>query len=509
MKKKPLLFIVLLLVLSLPAVLPLFHHGFFLTDDGEWMIIRLSAFYPALHDSQFPVRFLQRLNFGYGYPVAEFLYPGIMYLGTFLHVLKIGFIPSIKIIIGISLIGSALFTYLWLSKHFSRTASVIGALFALYLPYHLYDAYTRGSVGELFALLWVPFILWQIERKSIFFVSIGIGMLILAHNSMALLFLPVLFIYGFLQKVFSLRLLILSFLLGVLLSSFFIIPAIFELPYTIFSQTAVSNPLSYFADIQLIGYASLFILLLTIAAFFINKKDFKKDKAIIILFFLVSLLTLFFSIPLSSTFWHLPQVALLQFPFRLLSYLTIAMAFLSAVIITLFNNKYPWVTSVILICFLVFSAFPYSMPQSYFDKGEGFYYTNDATTTVKDEYMPVWVKQKPLQRPNKIIEIQKGEGVIGSSIATSKSLTFIVDIQKPAIVQVNIIYWPGWTATIDSNLTALSYNNPHGVMTIIVPEGKHAIRFSFGESPLRLFSDVLSVIAFLSLLIVTKKYAQR
>src|ERR1700722_14282859 len=154
MKKKELLIILLLLALSIPAVLPLFHHGFFQSDDGEWMIIRLSAFYQAMHDGQFPVRFLQRLNFGYGYPVAEFLYPGSFYLGVLLHIIRFGFVNSIKIIFGLSLVGSSLFTYLWLRKLFARFPSFVGALFTLYLPYHLYDVYKRGSVGEVFALLW-------------------------------------------------------------------------------------------------------------------------------------------------------------------------------------------------------------------------------------------------------------------------------------------------------------------------------------------------------------------
>src|SRR6266498_4351646 len=79
MKKKIFLSLLFIILFSLPAILPLLHPGFFSTDDGEWMIIRLSAFYPAFADGQFPVRFMERLNFGYGYPVAEFLYPGIMY----------------------------------------------------------------------------------------------------------------------------------------------------------------------------------------------------------------------------------------------------------------------------------------------------------------------------------------------------------------------------------------------------------------------------------------------
>src|SRR5215469_14540665 len=118
MKKNEFLIILLLIVFTLPSVLPLVHHGFFQTDDGEWMVIRLSAFYQALHDGQFPVRFLQRLNFGYGYPVAEFLYPGSFYFGSVLHIIRFGFVNSIKLVFGISFICSAFFTYFWLKRFF-------------------------------------------------------------------------------------------------------------------------------------------------------------------------------------------------------------------------------------------------------------------------------------------------------------------------------------------------------------------------------------------------------
>ncbi|MBI5019227.1 hypothetical protein HZB58_03065 [Candidatus Gottesmanbacteria bacterium] len=75
-RRLPVIWPVLLIGIALFAVLyPLMRPGFFVSDDGEWMIIRLSAFYQSLADGQFPVRYLGRLNNSYGYPVANFLYP--------------------------------------------------------------------------------------------------------------------------------------------------------------------------------------------------------------------------------------------------------------------------------------------------------------------------------------------------------------------------------------------------------------------------------------------------
>ena len=116
------LIITLIIVASLPSFFGLFHKGFFVTDDGEWMIIRFSAFYQSLADGQFPVRLLHRLNFDFGYPVATFLYPGFMYAGVPFHLLKIGFIGTIKILLGLSLVGTTIFTYLWLKELFNKKA---------------------------------------------------------------------------------------------------------------------------------------------------------------------------------------------------------------------------------------------------------------------------------------------------------------------------------------------------------------------------------------------------
>src|SRR5690348_11373513 len=107
-KKSTLFFTILVCVLIIPAIFSLFHGGFFQTDDGTWMVIRFSAFYEALRSGQFPVRFLPRLNFGYGYPVADFLYPLFMYIGLPIHVVGFGFVNTIKIIFGLSVVTSGI-----------------------------------------------------------------------------------------------------------------------------------------------------------------------------------------------------------------------------------------------------------------------------------------------------------------------------------------------------------------------------------------------------------------
>lgn len=510
MKKKELLIILLLLVFSIPSVLPLAHHGFFQTDDGEWMIIRLSAFYQALHDGQFPVRFLQRLDFNYGYPVAEFLYPGSFYFGSLLHIIRFGFVNSIKGVIGFSLLGSLIFTYFWLNKLLSKFASVIGALFALYLPYHLYDVYKRGSVGEVFAFVWVPFIFWQIERKSFFFTSVGIALLIISHNTLAALFLPLIIcymareIYKSKKRKQNLYYYIYTLLIGLGLSAFFWLPILFELRDTVFSSMQVSQWSNYFATIGQIGIAS-YVVLLLVFILFIFKRVKPAKHLLTIIFCAVSIISIFMATSGSSFLWNIIPSTFVQFPFRFLSIIVVTIPFLAAFSVSILKGKVQWVTAAVLLIILIYSAYPFSKPTLYFDKGEGYYYTNDATTTVQDEYTPVWVKQKPLKSPDQKVVIEKGSGSVSTIDQTNNSLAVAVSLKKSSIIQINTIYWPGWQAKLDGKPVAIFYSNLQGVMTFQIPAGEHSLRLVFGETPLRLFADILSLFSLIGLVI----FAQR
>jgi len=499
-QKKDLLLLGLLVVLAIPALLPLFHPGFFVTDDGEWMIIRLSSFYQALHDGQFPVRFLGRLNFEYGYPVATFLYPGFMYVGVLLHVAKLSFVTAIKVILGLSLVGTTLFTYMWLRKVFTKkSAAFLGAFVSLYLPYHLYDVYTRGSVGEVFALLWVPFTLWMIERKNIFFISFGIGLLLLSHNTLGLLFLPVLFLYALLRKV-ALKEILISFSGGVFLSAFFIVPAIFELSLTQFSKTVIADPTHYLAKLSLIGLATCAVIIVSCVLYLFKKQLQKEHKGLLFFFLLIS----FFAALLSSAYavgvWQIIPSSFIQFPFRLLSYLVVSLSFLTACLIAETDKKVKYVLIGGIILLSVFSSYQFLTPKAYTAKGEGFYVTNEATTTVQDEYMPLWVQHKPTTRPQEKVVIKDGSGQIANIVSTNKKVSFTFAAKEKSVVTINTIYWPGWEIFVDNNRTNFSYNNPIGVMQFTVQQGTHAVVGVFHETAIRLISDLISLLAFIVLL---------
>jgi hypothetical protein len=380
------------------AAYPLFHAGFFVTDDGEWMLIRFD-FHQALVDGQFPVRWLGRLNFAYGYPAANFMYPGFMYLGEFFRLLGFGYVTTVKLILGISLVGSGIFTYLWLRQRFSDFSSFVASIIYVYAPYHLYDIYKRGSVGEVLALCVVPFVLWMLDRKNLFFTALGIALLVLSNNTLAALFLPVIIIYYLLsQEKIMYFFLLKSVVLGLGVSSFFWIPALYDLQYTVFSQVDVSSITEYFQEAQS-QYLSIFSIIFlgitvvtALASYSFVKQVSKNIYYPAVLFFVILLGVLVMNLSFSQALWKILPISFIQFPFRLFSLEMLSVSYLTCLVISLCKGKIQYVLAVALFILLSFPNFVFVPHIKYMDKGDDYYATNDATTTVKNEYMPTWVK---------------------------------------------------------------------------------------------------------------------
>ncbi len=498
-KRSNIIFLCLSLIFVVPALIGLLHPGFFATDDGNWMVIRFSAFYEALRNGQFPVRYLPRLNDGFGYPVADFLYPLFMYIGVLIHILRFNFVDTIKVILGLSLLFSSVFTYLWLRKFFDNISSFVGATLYTLFPYHLYDVYKRGSVGEVLALSIAPFIFWQTERKNYIFTGLGIALLVTAHNTLAFIFFPFLILYMLLKK--EILFMFKSFVLGLLLSAFFWLPALYDKQFTVFDKTPVSDFSGYFLnlkDLNLLGPVFFVIVLCSFALLYFDRK---KET---IYFLTTTLITALFVFPVTSLFWkYFPFTSYIQFPFRLISYVLLGASFLAASQINLLKGKIKILFAVLFIGVILYSAKDFLVPQNYQYYPDTFYSTNQDTTTVKNEYMPKWVKNIPTDQTSKITVI-KGNAKVQNLFTNGNKTTLFINTSSYSVLQYNSVYFPGWVVKVDNMKTAIDYKT-NGLIRFTVNKGNHNIEIYFTETPLRLFSDMLSFLGLILILILLVK----
>ncbi len=478
--------IVGVMVAAIIVCLPLTKKGFFISDDGEWMVIRLSAFFQSFREGQFPVRFLGRLNNSYGYPVANFLYPGFLYIGSFIHILGFSFVNSIKIILFSSVLGGGIFIFYWLRNFFSEKASMLGALGFIFSPYLLFDIYKRGSVGEVLAIFAVTALLYAVEVNAAWLVSIFSAAVILSHNSLAALFIPLIVLYLLIRKRAGL---LVPVILGIGMTTFFWFPAIYEQRYVLFPMIVVSHPEQYFIDISKIFLFGL----VNILAFFITLRNGKRN--VVHTFFLwVFGISIIMATAASSPIWTIPVIGkLFQFPYRFISLILVAGPWLiawSETIITK-ENKRGLITALFLLWF--FPAYFILSHIDFTDRTEGYYTTNEGTTTVANEYMPRWIKEFSGSRAHQRLVFYQGQGKIEAKTLSTQKIAATIYADEPSTIQINSIYYPGWGITVDDQYISPDYQNVYGLMRVPVPSGKHTFVAEFRETIPRFIADGISV----------------
>lgn len=539
-KYQSLLIIFFIILISIPVILPFLHKGYFPTHDGEWAVVRMGDMFRSLRDHQFPVRYSGNLNFGYGYPLFNFTYPAPYYIGTGLHFFKFGFVDSVKILFLLSVIFSGIAMYL-ASKELWRNkiAGIISAIFYIYLPYRIVDLYARGSIGESLSFIFFPLILYftvkilDDSRFKIYmlFASISYALLIATHNIMAVLFTPVLLIFILFRIVLSKKskdyLTILFFmLLSYGLSAFFWLPALLEKHNILLSQIPIADRNIYFVTIQQlllprwgyglpdhpdgfsyqIGPAHAVILVLLILSllflWFKKRKSYKEiTNRIAAVFTIVTIILTLFMFSFTAPIWKItPLLREINYPWTLLAVIGFLIALLAGFL--WLQNKFMRYAVIGLGVLVVIFVFPHAKPEYYFDKGDAYYLTNEATTTSSQELMPLWVKKNPIERSVKKVEILNGGGEVSNMLTTSKRINFSVNIKARSWIRVNTIYWPGWEAFVDDKLVSISYNNSAGLIEFLLPEGKHDVQVRFGETPTRYLADAISLLSFLVLVIL-------
>jgi hypothetical protein len=502
---KKLLVIILLILLTLPAVNALFRPGFFPSHDGEWMVIRLSAFHQALADGQFPVRWSIRLNHGFGYPVLNFLYPLPFYLGELGYLISGSFTQAIKLVFIFSFWASSLTMFYWLKSKFSGWPALAGSLVYSYAPYRFVDTYVRGSVGESLGFVFIPVLFYAVDlipkkpKIGIILGALAAAATILSHN-VFIIFVILAIVYGVLSLPRrDFKFLALSLALAAALSAYFWLPALLELKLVYASKLVVANPIDHLASFsQLVlpswgygasatgaGAMSMQIGLVNLGVI-LASLIFRRRH----LFLITNLVAIFLMYRLAGPFWSiLPGVSVIQFPWRLLSLTTFATAVLAADLI-----KKP-IVAILVSSVVILLNLSYARPQEFTFLPDAYYATNDDTTTVQGEYLPLWVSQPPRQRIPERAVFVSGEGSITEFKETNTQIHFLVEpVQKEptAVVKVNQLYYPGWLVTVNGQPVPvdLSYN---GVMAFTVPKSRSGVLIRWQEPGYRQVVDYLSL----------------
>ena len=290
-----------------------------------------------------------------------------------------------------------------------------------------------------------------------------------------------------------------SILLGLGLSSFFWGPALNDKQFTVFDSTSIAVSSQYFLGPQYIGLfggTSLVAILLS------GVLCFRQRSSLVTYFLGIVFLGSFFALPLSLIFWKLLPLGLfVQFPFRFLSIVAVGVGYIFAVFIDSVPKKLRIFVITIAIILIYISAWGFLAPKQFQNYPDTFYSTNQDTTTVKNEYMPKWVKRVPENVTGKIA----ADGIVLNITDTGSNILFTVDSRSASTVRINTVYFPGWEASVDGKKTVITHDNPYGFIEVQIEQGKHIVKISFRETPVRLLYDTISFLSIVMLLLMSMK----
>lgn len=532
-------FILLFLIgLTCVPLLSLFHVGFPSTHDGPDHVARIANFFISLSEGNIVPRWASNLNWGYGHPILMFLYPLSSYIASFFILIGFSVIDSTKMVFGVSFVLSALTMYLWVGNVWGKRAGLIAALLYVFAPYRFVDLYVRGAIGEHVAFIFPPLICYFLfklaknassttrnsQPATLYSIglTISVAFLILSHNALSLMFLPIIGLYGvyiFFTEAKKNSLFIayclLSMFFGFTLSAFFWIPAYFEGKYTlrdiVTRGTVIDRFVSWIDFVKIswnygqsdtlpksVGIAQISALI-TLGFLCIRKWVSGKEKSILTGAFVLLCLVQFIQTDGSAFFWkNFAILQKFQFPWRFLSVTVFLTALIGGISYSILTRRVAKHWSLLFLTVLILgSTYIMWQPKGYITKPESFYTGVYYSTTDTGESSPIWSIRFMEHRPTAPMEIIEGQGQILPTERTTTRRSYEVEADGPTRILENTLYFPGWIVNVDGKATEVEFQDPQyrGLMTFRISGGKHRIDVVFTDTKVRTIANLVSLMS--------------
>ncbi|OGJ37798.1 MAG: hypothetical protein A2383_01780 [Candidatus Pacebacteria bacterium RIFOXYB1_FULL_39_46] len=533
----------MILIISLGIIL----GGIFLAirkmriSQGMWYsfddvhVIRTVAMAHELERGQFPVRILSDFGNGGGYLFFNFYSPLVYYLTAGLVFLGNHPLNAVKLAFQLCYLLGALGMWTWLRRLFPQKpwVAVIGSLLLIGSGYFNYDAYVRGSLGELSGFALTPWLFWLYEnlktsprnKLSIGLLALAISTFMYVHMITAFIVLPFLGLrwiwdlYFHQLKPTKRWNLAWAGLLSIGLSASYLLPVIVEKSLVWYSQidyVTQGFQSGFVSFVELVGWqknADPTILPMTVGswlslsagiAIIFSWQQLKRltGKQMMVQsslwWFAVSglLLALFIQSKWSRVIWENSSLLqMTQFPSRYL--MIISLLAVLIVSLGLANWKKDLIAILLGITLLSLTWWqnqPLMTPS-------GYYFTDEfraedlcSSSTWQYEYLPKWTQEC----------LPKGHSF---PIATSSEALEILDVQvadnltsleiktngKPGELIITRYYFPGWQIKSDQQILESYPVGKYGLLGARISTNQTQLSVQFTDTPIRTWANNISI----------------
>lgn len=552
--------------LSYVAIKPLFISGFFPIHDNT-QVQRVFEMKKSLAGGMLPVRWVEDLGYGFGYPIFNFYAPFAYYIGGFFSLLGFDPLTATKIMLGLGIIISGITMFFFAKEFWGKIGGLVSGILYLFAPYHALNIFVRGDFAEIWAYAFIPLVflgIYKISKqpKSWFWIilsSLSFAAIIISHNLTAMMVTPFIIAYALVLVITSSRNNRSSFIfhlssfifLGLLLSAFYWLPVFAEMNYTnVASQIGggadfrdhfvcpgqlwespwgfggsaagcADDGLSFRVGKIHIVLVSISLIVLFLIFNHLFKVEESKNIRNAIIFFIISFLaSIFLMLEISRPIWEaIPQMAYFQYPWRFLALTVFTASFLGGSVMVLSKSKIislflgsALITAIIFINTKLFTPqYIKNVKSDDFISGLNLKWQ---TSKISDEYMP-----QNFAKPNNENEIPDSKFTAENNKTKIKMLddsirqfsAKITSGQNSKII-INLAYFPAWHAYLDNS--EIQYQVFDKGLRVAVPKGEHILNIKFIQTPIEKFANILTLAGVIALFIgiithVLTKYVKK
>jgi len=514
-------------------------------DDITFHLLRTVQLDHLWSQGVFYSRLAPDLGWGYGYPIFNFHPAFSYYVALLLSRAGLGLNLGVRVTLGLTFPILGLGVYVLARDFLREEGAIAAAVAAMYAPYAAYNPLVRGALAEALGWALLPWALWAVGRAAR-----GAGrrwwvcgalfsaVLLFTHMTAAVVGVVLLALYALMEALSPspapLRTRALGAAvalgLGFGLVLFFWLPAVAERPLIQWERTLAGFPGGYAA--HLLSLRELFALQ-PVRPDLVNPSPLRSLGLIPALLALPALLTLPFAprrqplffggvlvgavlltLPVSSPLWEsITLLRTFQFSCRFLGPASIALAVLVGRTVDLLPGRPGRLLGAGLAALALIAADFSWLKPSYCPSWEhpslqGLRQFEQSTglmgVTSYGEYLPRAVEIWPTRPAETVFDpASLPEGATVQEEQTGPlSAEGWVESPQPFRLTVNRFFYPGWRAWVDGNPVEVAPETEWGRFTFPVPAGRHHLAVRFGETPLRLAADLLSVLSLLALALI-------
>lgn len=524
----------LVLILGLLISWPIFQSGYFSHHD-DLQVMRVFEMRKCIEDFQIPCRWVSDLGFGNGYPLFNYYNVLPYYIGG-LASFVLGFINSAKLLFLISVILAPFSMFFLMKELFGKYPALVASTLYTFAPYRALDIYVRGAVSESFAIAIIPLVFYfalkvvrEGKQKNGIFLSLSIGAFLTSHNIMTLLFTPLIIAFFAIvlwkESKAKISQVIRYSILGVGLAAFFVIPAFMEKNLVqVDNLTKLELDFrAHFATVPQLfldrswGYGASFpgsgdtisfqlglphwpLVIVSIPLLFFlfrkNRKLFFLSLAVLIFF----LLSIFMTHNKSAFVWE--KIGILrftQFPWRFLSVSIFTASILGGFVIFFLKSSLQKITTVILICVIVFLNWNYFKPNEFYynltdqEKLSGILWQTQQKASILD-YLPNTAVEPREGAPADPI-ILSGQARIENFNNRSNKWKFNARVESDTQIEMPVFDFPNWQVFVNGKKIDHSNKNHLGRISFALGKGDYIVTGKFADTWIRTLSNLISLVS--------------